>query len=83
MSVQLKQVQQVTWNMHILMVSEAKLDNNFPVSQFLIDGYSPPFGLDRDNNGRDIMFFVREDISCKRLSVENHPMEGFHLEVNL
>ena len=23
------------------------------------------------------MLFVREDIPCKRLSVENHPMEGF------
>ena len=43
------------------MVSETKLDNSFPVSQFLIDGYSPPFRLDRDNNGGGIMLFVRED----------------------
>ena len=65
------------------MVSETKLDNSFPVSQFLIDGYSPPFRLDRDNNGGGIMLFVREDFPCKLLSVENHPMEGFYVEINL
>ena len=31
-------VQQITGNIDILMVSETKLDNSFPVSQFLIDG---------------------------------------------
>ena len=29
------------------------------------------------------MNFVREDIPCKLLSVENHPMEGFYVEINL
>ena len=59
------------------MVSETKLDNSFPVSQFLIDGYTPPFRLDLDNNARGIMVFV------KLLSVENHPMKGFYVEINL
>ena len=49
----------------------------------MIDGYSPPFRLDRDNNGGGIMLFVREDFPCKLLSVENHPMEGFYVEINL
>ena len=44
-------VQQVSGNIDILMVSETKLDNSFPVSQFLVDGFTPPFILDRDNNG--------------------------------
>ena len=47
-----------------------------------VDGYSPPFRLNRDNHGGG-MFFVREDIPCKLLSVENHPMEGFYVEINL
>ena len=76
-------VQQVTGNIDILMVSETKLDNSFPVSQFLIDHCTPPFKLGRDNNGRGIMLFVREDIPCKLWSVENHPIEGFYLETNL
>ena len=65
------------------MISETKLDNSFPVSQFLIDGYTPPFRLDRDNNRGGIMLFVTEDIPCKLLSIENHLMEGFYVEINL
>ena len=61
--------QQVTRNIDILMASETKLNNSFPVSQILINTYSPPFRLYRDNNGGDIMLFVREDIPCKRLSI--------------
>ena len=55
-------VQQVTGNIDILMVLEMKLENSLPVSQFLIEDYSLPFRLDRDNNGVNIMIFVREDI---------------------
>ena len=29
------------------------------------------------------MLFVRKDIPCKVLSIENHPMEGFYVEINL
>ena len=61
--------QQVTRNIDILMVSETKLNYSFPVSQILINTYSPPIRLYRDNNGGDIMLFVREDIPCKRLSI--------------
>ena len=51
-------VQQITWITDVLMVSETKLDNNFPVSEFLIDGYAPPFRLNRDNNRGGIMLFL-------------------------
>ena len=73
----------VSGNIDILIVSEAKLDNSFPVSQFLIDGYTSPFRLDRRNNGGGITLFVRDDISCKLLSVENHLMDGLYVEINL
>ena len=65
------------------MVSETKLDHSFLVSQFLINGYTPPLRLNPDNNVEGIMFFVRDDIPCKLLSAENHPMEGFYVEINL
>ena len=65
------------------MISETKLDNSFLLSQFLNDGCTPPFRLDRYNNERGVILFVREDISCKLLSVGNHPMEGFYVELNL
>ena len=66
-------VQQLTRNIDILMVLETKLDNSFPENQFLIDGCTSPFRLDRDNNGGYPMKF---------LSVKNHPMEGFNIEIN-
>ena len=65
------------------MVSETKLDNSFPVGQFLIDGYGPPIRLDRDIHGGGLMSFVRENIPCKLLSLEIKPMEDFYVEINL
>ena len=53
-------VQQIIENVDILMVSETKLDNSFPVGQYLLDG--PPIRLYRDIHGRGLMLFVREDI---------------------
>ena len=65
------------------MVSETKLDNSFPVGQFLIDGYGPPIRLDGDIHGGGLMLFVRDDIPFKLLSLENKPMESFYVEINL
>ena len=65
------------------MVSETKLDNSFPVGQFLIDDYGPPIRLDRDIHRGGLMLFIREDIPCKLLSLENKSMEGFYVEINL
>ena len=76
-------VQQITGNVDILMVSETKLDNSFPVGQFVIDGYGPPIRLNRDIHGGGLMLFVRDDIPCKLLSLENKPMEGFYVKINL
>ena len=41
----------MTGNVDILMVSETKLDNSFPVGQFLIDGYATPTIVVRDIHG--------------------------------
>ena len=65
------------------MVSETKLNNSFPVGQFLIDGYSPPIRLDCNIHGGGLMLLVREDVPCKLLSLENKLMEGFYVEINL
>ena len=44
-------VQKITGNVDIFMVSETKLDNSFPVGEFLIDGYGPPITPDLDIHG--------------------------------
>ena len=49
----------------ILMISETKIDNSVPISQFTMTGYSIPFRLDRASHGGGIFLFVREDIPSK------------------
>ena len=76
-------VQQIANNFDTLMISETKLDNSFPENLFLIPGYNSPYGFDRNCRGGGIMLYVREDIPSKLLSIENQPIEGFYLEINL
>ena len=51
----------------ILMISETKLDESFPVSQFLIPGFENPIRLDRSSSGGGIMLYIREGIPFKLL----------------
>ena len=53
--------------MDVLMVSETKIDNSFPVANFTIDGSRTSHLLDRDSNSGGIMQYVREDISSNLL----------------
>ena len=68
--------------MDVLVISETKLDDSFPIGQFKIPGYSSPFRLDRNQKGGGIMVLVREDIPVKSLSFENKPIEAFFFELN-
>ena len=45
---------------------------SFPIGQFLLNGYSIPFRLDRNAHGGVILLYVREDISSKLLLVEEN-----------
>ena len=69
----------------ILVITESKLDNTFPINQFLIDGFSVPFRLDRDSRGGGVIIYVREDIPCRELKSHFKPndFEGIVLEINL
>ena len=51
----------------VLMVSEAKIDNTFSESQFLIEGFSRPYRLDRTAKGGKILLHIREDRPSKYL----------------
>ena len=70
-------------NIDVLMISETKLDDSFPSMQFLIEGYGPPYRLDRNSRGGGILVYVREDIPCKLIPMKNCTIEGFSLELNL
>ena len=52
----------LTRDISVLMFTETKLDDSFPVSQFEIDGFSTPFRLDRNKNGGGILLYIRSYI---------------------
>ena len=74
-------VKRVRGNKNIL-ISETKLDANYPTSQFLINGYTSPYRLDRNGKGGGTLVCVREGIRSK-LMTPNLPNTGFFLELNL
>ena len=65
------------------MISETKTDNSFPKGQFLSKGFCEPFRIDRHIHGGGILFYVREDIPVKPLSVEPLLGECLFVEINL
>ena len=75
---------QVKGNVDVLMVSETKIDYTFPVGNFVIDGLSTPYQLDRDSNGGGIMLYVKEDflLTCLPRMKKSH-IESFYVELNL
>ena len=69
----------------ILLISETKLDDSFPLSNFKITGFSSPFRLDRSGNGGGIILYTRKDIPAKLLSSYTLPniCECMLIEINL
>ena len=67
------------------MVSETKIDDTFPDSQFLIEGFSKPFRFDRTAKDGGILLYIREDIPCRHIKqiTLNNLFEGFFGELNL
>ena len=55
------------------------------LSQFVINGFSKPYRIDRNRNGGGVMIYVRQDIPSKRLSKHNLPsdIECLCVEINL
>ena len=59
------------------MVSETKIDDYFPTDNFVIDGYSTTYRLDRNSNGGEISLYIREDIRSYVNATEKKPVESF------
>ena len=69
----------------VLLLSERKLDETFPLEQFLISGFAKPLRLDRNSKGGDIMLFIRDNIPSRLLKPGNLPSntEAFFIEINV
>ena len=51
----------------ILVLTETKLDDTFPTTQFLVNGFSEPYRPDRNRKRGGIMVYIRDDIPSKQL----------------
>ena len=72
-------------HLDILVLVETKLDDTFPISQFIIQGFSKPYRLDRNRRGGGLLIYVRQDIPSKKLIKHTfpHDIEGLCIEINL
>ena len=66
----------------VLMISETKTDETFPSKQFYIEGFTPPYRLNRNCYGGGILVYVREDIPSKLIEM-NSSVESISIELNL
>ena len=76
-------ISQVKGTVDVLMISETKINDSFPIANFLIDGFSQPYRIDRNSSGGGIMLYVKEDIPSNLVKVESLPIEGFYVELKL
>ena len=54
----------------IIMIFATKIDDSFPQNQFLMEGYSNNFRVDRSAQGGGILIYIRDDIPSKELKSE-------------
>ena len=60
-------------NLDVLLISETKLDDTFPTTQFFLDGFKKPYRLDSFSKGGGLLLFVRDDISSSLLTEHKSP----------
>ena len=69
----------------ILMICETKIDDSFPTEQFIIEGYSTIYRLDRNDRDGGIMLIVKDNLLTSRLYKYcfRDEIEIFCIELNL
>ena len=69
----------------IWMIMEKKLDDFFPASQYLIQGFCIPFRLNRNRNSDAILLYIRNNITSTKLKkyIIKNQIEAFFVEIRL
>ena len=80
---QVKEV--ISKNVDILVITDTKFDDTFPLGQFYVEGFTMPYRLDRNRNGGGVIIYVREGITRKILEKHKIPkdVEGMFVELTL
>ena len=60
---------QIIGNVDVLMISQTKIDDSFPVGQFLIEGFCTPYKLDRNSKDGGILLYAREGIPSNLITM--------------
>ena len=58
-------------NVDVFMISETKIDDNLPPSQFFIAAYADSYRLDRKCSGGGSLLYIREDTPSRLIEI-NH-----------
>ena len=45
-------------DIYIFVVTETKLDDTFPISQFNVEGFNTPYSLNQNKHGRGIILYI-------------------------
>ena len=75
--------EQIKGNVDVLMISETKVDDSFPVGKFLVEGFCTPYRFDRNSKGGGILLYGTGDIPSNLVTVDINPIESFSVELNL
>ena len=71
-------------NIDIFLISESKLDNTFPTTQFEVPGYHLPYRKDRSGHAGGLLLYVRKDIPSKSLHlICDTDIECIMIEINI
>ena len=61
--------------MDIICISETKLDETFPMTQFAIKGFGKPYHLDITSNSAGLLFYVKANLPSKLIGFYNFSSE--------
>ena len=71
-------------NGDICLISETKLNDPFPSTQFKIETFTTPYWYDRNDKGGDLLSYIRENISSSLLQCKSQGnIESLSVEINL
>ena len=76
-------VKRVRVNVDILKMYKTKIDNSFPIWQFLIEAFTAAYRLDLNGSGGGILVYIREVRPSKSIPTDFSNWEGLFLELNL
>ena len=54
-------------NIDLLLISETRIGDSFPIAQFQMKGFSVPYRYDRNGKGWGLLLHIREDMQSKLL----------------